>query len=188
MSQQSDGMITACQRIAKEAKARTGFLDLGGLGLRALPPALYCLRHLRELNLGAQLLRGDETYHEAYRPWDDEVRQEYHNDITTKYIERLRQLPDLARLSLAWTPIASLTPLSSLTALQSLDCSNCVLAVLPAAVRMLPSLEKLVLFEASIPEVPAEVPSQSYDEDCLAGVRSHFEDLAAGGLPRPMSS
>src|SRR5882757_4326821 len=39
-------------RIAEEAERRTGTLDLGGLGLRRLPDALFELTHLRRLNLG----------------------------------------------------------------------------------------------------------------------------------------
>ena len=46
--------------------------------------------------------------------------------------------------------------------------------------RDLPSLRQLVLFEAKIPGVPAEVLSQGYDDNCLATVRAHFEDLLAG--------
>ena len=38
MADTFDGLAIARQRIAEEAEARTGFLDLGGLGLTALPP------------------------------------------------------------------------------------------------------------------------------------------------------
>jgi internalin A len=40
MSEPLDGLAIAQQRIAEEAEARTGFLDLGGLGLTELPPEL----------------------------------------------------------------------------------------------------------------------------------------------------
>lgn len=50
MSQPFDGLVIARQRIAEEAKARTGFLDLGGLGLTTLPPELYGLRQLQSLS------------------------------------------------------------------------------------------------------------------------------------------
>ena len=44
-----DGLAIARQRIAEEAEARTGFLDLGGLGLSrasagAVPAAALCGR------------------------------------------------------------------------------------------------------------------------------------------------
>ena len=59
MSEPFDGLTIACRRIAEEAEAQTGFLDLGGLGLATLPPELFRLRHLREFNLGAGLWRHD---------------------------------------------------------------------------------------------------------------------------------
>ena len=45
MPEARDGESIARQRIAAEAEARTGFLDLGGLGLTTLPPELFELRH-----------------------------------------------------------------------------------------------------------------------------------------------
>jgi hypothetical protein len=38
MADAFDGLAIARQRIAEEVEVRTGFLDLGGLGLTALPP------------------------------------------------------------------------------------------------------------------------------------------------------
>ena len=69
MADAFDGLAIARQRIAEEAEARTGFLDLGGLGLTELPPELFRLRHLRALNLGAGTIRKDGTYqaHSGYR-------------------------------------------------------------------------------------------------------------------------
>jgi hypothetical protein len=46
MSESRNGMAIANQRIAEEAVARTGFLDLGGLSLTELPAEFYALRHL----------------------------------------------------------------------------------------------------------------------------------------------
>jgi internalin A len=120
MPQPFDGLAIARQRIAEEAKARTGFLDLGGLRLTELPPELYLLRHLRELNLGAGIQREDGSFHRAYHP----IRVDVRNSIATVYLGRLRELPALARLSLARTPVSDLTPLSSLAALQLLNFSG----------------------------------------------------------------
>lgn len=119
MSEVFHGMGIARRRIAEEAQARTGFLDLGGLGLATLPPELFRLRHLRELNLGAGLGRHDGSFHQAYDPEDDTTVR---NDIDTKYFGDLRELPDLVALSVSATAIADLTPLPDLVALQSLDC------------------------------------------------------------------
>jgi len=41
MSEAFDGEKIARERIAQEAERRTGFLDLGGLGLTTLPPRQY---------------------------------------------------------------------------------------------------------------------------------------------------
>jgi len=46
------GWAIALRRIACEAEARTGALDLGMLELTELPKELFALAHLRELNLG----------------------------------------------------------------------------------------------------------------------------------------
>ena len=119
MSAPFDGMEIARQRIAEEAEARTGFLDLGGLGLTALPPELFELRHLRTLNLGAGIRREDGSYHVAYRPWEDAAPR---NDLAAQ-LASLRQLSDLVALSVSATPIDDLTPLAGFCALQSLDCS-----------------------------------------------------------------
>src|ERR1051326_2748802 len=54
---QYDGETIARQRIAEEARRRTGSLDLGGLGLQNLPPELFALTHLRALNLGCRTTR-----------------------------------------------------------------------------------------------------------------------------------
>jgi internalin A len=118
MGETADGRTIANQRIAAEAEARTGFLDLGGLGLTALPPGLFGLRHLRELNLGAGIQQQDGRYHEVYKPWD---RTAARNDLGTG-LDALRRLPELRNLSVSGTPLNDLRPLSGLVALQSLDC------------------------------------------------------------------
>ena len=53
MTVASDGERIALERIAKEADERTGYLDLGMLGLTDLPAELFELKHLRGLNLGS---------------------------------------------------------------------------------------------------------------------------------------
>jgi len=118
MSEPFDGGSIARQRIAEEAERRTGFLDLGGLGLAALPRALFRLRHLRSLNLGSGITREDGTWHEAHGPFHAGIP---YSPVAAE-LGGLRQLPELRALSIASTPIADLTPLAGLTALQSLDC------------------------------------------------------------------
>jgi internalin A len=57
MSSNPERWAIALERIAHEAEARTGSLDLSMLGLTDLPEELFALTHLRELNLG-RLSRG----------------------------------------------------------------------------------------------------------------------------------
>jgi internalin A len=52
MREGHDGLRIARERIATEAMQRTGFLDLGQLGLVELPSELFKLQHLLRLNLG----------------------------------------------------------------------------------------------------------------------------------------
>src|SRR3954452_939159 len=53
MPNDTDGLVIARERIAEGARDRTVFLDLGRLGLAALPEELFALTHLHRLNLGA---------------------------------------------------------------------------------------------------------------------------------------
>jgi hypothetical protein len=52
MDEPRDGLTIARQRIAEEAKRRTGSLDLNNLGLATLPDELFALSHLQQLDLG----------------------------------------------------------------------------------------------------------------------------------------
>ena len=120
MAEAFDGERIARQRIAAEAEQRTGFLDLGGLGLTSLPPELFRLTHLRVLNLGNRVRREDGTWHAAYGSWNDSVPR----NLLAGELSQLAQLPELRTLSLADTPLADLTPLAGLAALQSLECGS----------------------------------------------------------------
>jgi internalin A len=52
MPPSNEGHAIAIARIADEKNNRTGFLDLGGLGLTEVPVELFELEHLRGLNWG----------------------------------------------------------------------------------------------------------------------------------------
>ena len=51
MSRNPEGWAIALRRIAHEAEARTGALNLGMQELAELPKELFALAHLRERNL-----------------------------------------------------------------------------------------------------------------------------------------
>jgi internalin A len=116
MTEEEDGLAIARRRVAEEAEARTGFLDLGRLGLTELPEELFVLKHLRRLNLGRwyRTESGELVYAES-----DLVP----NDIQAS-LGRLIELPALRSLDCAHTSVSDLRPLAPLTALDSLDCSG----------------------------------------------------------------
>jgi hypothetical protein len=89
-----DGQTEALKRIAAEAEAKTGFLNLGMLGLTSQPDELFALTHLRALHLGDGFLSFGG--HEA-RNWSLE---EGSPNAVEADMQRLPSLPGLAALSL----------------------------------------------------------------------------------------
>ena len=86
----------ARQRIAQEAEAKTGSLNLSRIGLTALPDEMSGLTHLQRLNCHGAEIR----------------------DLTP-----LAGLTNLQSLDCTFTQVSDLKPLAGLTSLQSLDCS-----------------------------------------------------------------
>jgi internalin A len=116
MSNTDDGLGIARERIAEEASAHSGFLDLGRLGLNELPAELHALKHLRKLNLGRGIGRASPNWVEA--------RSSIGPNRLDAQIAHLGTLPDLVELSVAGAELTSLAGISELRALQSLDCSS----------------------------------------------------------------
>ncbi|MEM9627049.1 MAG: leucine-rich repeat domain-containing protein [Pseudomonadota bacterium] len=109
------GIDIALARIAEEAVAKTGFLDLGRLGLTRLPDTLFELDHLQALNLGS-----------SYNAEDGAWRQAKSNIAPNSLgdnLSRLSRLLSLRALTCSSTQVSDLTPLSGLASLESLDCS-----------------------------------------------------------------
>src|SRR5204862_7328431 len=104
MSHNNDGLTIARERIAEEARVRTGFLDLGVLGLDELPAELFVLTHLRRLNLGDRYFDEAGGYVEAA------------SDIAPNWLDsqlhRLAVLPDLGGLSLSAVTLTSLADIA----------------------------------------------------------------------------
>ncbi|MDG4592281.1 MAG: COR domain-containing protein [Defluviicoccus sp.] len=115
MSGETVGERIALERIADEAEARTGELDLGMLGLTALPDALFDLKHLQRLNLGMGFV--DES---SEWQWS---RSFIAPNALEGALARLKELPSLRALSLYECRLESLRDLAALTSLQTLDCS-----------------------------------------------------------------
>ena len=137
MAAEFDGLAIARHRIAKEARERTGRLDLTALGLEELPPEVAGLAHLRELNLArgyGQRIRNDAG--QVFESQDNRIAdlgplaqltalQSLDCAFTqVADLAPLRGLTALRSLSFSLTPVADLAPVARLTALQSLDCSG----------------------------------------------------------------
>src|SRR5271166_956361 len=116
MSSNPDGWAIALQRIAQEAKARTGTLDLGMLGLTELPEELFALTHLRELNLGI-------VSDEEIEAWERSGAHRSANAVRAA-LGRLTVFGQLRKLSVSFTDAGDLLWTKPLTGSQSLDCCN----------------------------------------------------------------
>lgn len=81
-----EGLAIARRLIAEEAEKKTGFLDLGDLGLTELPDELFELAHLRALNLGS-FIHKNETFQTS-----NEAMFFGSNNLQDHAIESLRDL------------------------------------------------------------------------------------------------
>jgi internalin A len=136
MPDPSDDLAAALARIAQEADARTGTLDLTGLRLDALPEPLFELTHLRELRLGST----DEEF-----TWGD-----YPNCFGLSF-RRLGRLP-LESLSIRGMRIDSLAGVELMTRLTGLDCSRTQVADL-APIAGLLALQSLVCYDTQVADL-----------------------------------
>ncbi len=111
----TNGYEVALARIAEEAEARTGRLDLSNLRLTALPDALRDVPHLRELSC---------LNNPINRPHGLQHCTDLQNLICTNTqitsLDWLQQCTTLKNLYIAGTPITSLDGLQQCTALQGL--------------------------------------------------------------------
>lgn len=111
-----DGLSVARQRIAEEAKRRTGLLDLGRLGLQELPSELFRLKHLRGLFLGERMRRGE-------REWENASANGPPNKISSS-LKRLSGLPELRDISVAGADLEDLAGFAGVQQLRALDCAR----------------------------------------------------------------
>ncbi|MBI5817585.1 MAG: leucine-rich repeat domain-containing protein, partial [Verrucomicrobia bacterium] len=109
-----DGMLTARRLIAEEREKKTGFLDLGELGLSELPSELFALTHLRVLNLG-------NFFTDEKGKWNWSSNREGTNTIPI-LPDGLKYLSSLILLSISQTQVSDLSPLKGLSSLKSVNC------------------------------------------------------------------
>ena len=103
------------------------------------------------------------------------------NPVGDDGVQALRSLSGLTDLNLDNTRVTDFSPLLTFSELAELSCSGCKFGDSLPELWARPSLRNVVLYEATLPGVPAEVLSRSLDDNCLERLRAHFADLAAGG-------
>jgi internalin A len=138
MSSDPEGLAIARARIAAEQETRTGYLDLGQLGLAELPEELFALEHLGGLNLGSGWRDETGSRHSVEaRLGANRVASQlaqlrrFHrlrllslSNIQFSDLSALAGLTGLRSLCCDDTEVSDLSPLTELTALQSLSCSD----------------------------------------------------------------
>lgn len=110
------GLRIVLERIEREAREKTGILNLGGLVLVEPPPELFQLQHLRCLSLGR--FEFGENEDTVYREEDD-----YAPNQILRGWDQLASLPQLILLGISEVHCYDLSPFAGLTNLGSLDCS-----------------------------------------------------------------
>ena len=166
-----DGLTIARERIAHEAIEKTGFLDLGRLGLTALPDELFALRHLRALNLGA-------SYHDSEGKWRL-CRSRLETNKLGNEINGLTALTALETLFVTDTDIRDLLPFTALTNLRSLNCSSTQVNDL-APLTALVNLQSLDCSETQVSDLaPLAALKNLQSLDCSVTQVSDLAPLAA---------
>jgi internalin A len=190
----ADGLAIARARIATEATAKTGFLDLGTLGLTDLPEELFALAHLRSLNLGY-------GYADEKGEWHL-VKSDLNPNTASPALARLSQLPRLSHLFVSglqgfndlaplaaltglqtlncWsTQVSDLAPLAALTGLHSLDCSRTQVSDL-APLAALTGLQSLYCSDTQVSDLaPLAALTGLQTLDCSDTQVSDLAPLAA---------
>ncbi len=133
----TDGLLEARRLIERERQTRTGFLDLGNLGLRELPDELFALDHLTSLNLGSVYRDDRGEYRKSSNSGPPNaiaalppaierlinLKTLSLGDVGLTSLQSLRFSPKLISLDCHGNEdVADLSPLACLTRLSSLDC------------------------------------------------------------------
>ena len=147
-----NGLTIARERIAREAEERTGFLDLGRLGLSSLPDELLALKQLRGLNLGRAYY--DEKHARGLSPYPVWHRSasSLTDNIVAAHLGRLADLPQLEVLGLCETDLSDLGPLRHLPNLHTLDCSCTQVSDL-GPLRHVPNLHSLFCWQTQVSDL-----------------------------------
>jgi internalin A len=78
------------------------------------------------------------------------------------------------------TQVSDLSPLIDIMRLEKLTVNDCRLDDFPRKLLFSHSLRELIIHHASIPGIPAEVLSNSFNSNCLEDFRAHLVDAESG--------
>ena len=140
-----DGLKIARRLIAEEAERKTGFLDLGMLGLTSLPPEIRQLDHLRRLSLGRFYTYDDgevvescnRVGHNTFISEEDwrlnfaDLDCLFLRECNIRNIEPIAELNSIRQLDCARTPVDDLSPLKTIANLEILNCGATLKPLLP---------------------------------------------------------
>jgi internalin A len=99
------------------------------------------------------------------------------NSIGEKAAQALKGLVNLTSLDLRRNRIADISPLVSLRNLRKINLSGSHVDHDVPAFWMLPSLQEVILHDATLPGVPVEILSKDSNDNCLYRLRAHLADL-----------
>ncbi|MDF1722477.1 MAG: COR domain-containing protein [Minwuia sp.] len=92
----------------------------------------------------------------------------------------LQNLQSLQSINCPDNQVSDLTPLHNLQSLQSINCGGCNIVTVPGALWDKQTLQTVNSLGATFPDVPAEVLSKSWDDNCLGRMRAHLRDIRDG--------
>jgi len=149
--------------------------DIGAAGARALA----ALPNLTSLNLSDNGIGADGAMTLAALPKLTSLDLSG-NSIGDEGAVALATLTRLTSLNLDDNSITSVTPFLMLTRLQSIKLSNNQIEDITENFWFKPLLNRVILYEAKLGDVPAEVLSSATNDNCLQRLQAHLRDLEAG--------
>ncbi|MBC3910934.1 leucine-rich repeat domain-containing protein [Undibacterium umbellatum] len=94
----------------------------------------------------------------------------------------LAQLSALQSLVCGFTQVSDLTPLAQLSEVQKLDISECNIQSWNASLIWGKAFQNLITYRTTLNQIPSEVLSSDWKENCLPNLRAHLRDLEAGSV------
>jgi internalin A len=104
------------------------------------------------------------------------------NGIGSEGAQALKGLVNLTSLDLADNGIGDISPLVLLRNLSAINLSGSRVDHDVPAFWMLPSLQRAILYDASLPGVPVEILSKDSRDNCLERLRAHLVDLTGDDI------